>query len=69
MNYSTEQIARVASVIMMIALLKGVDLTEVGITEDSLVVFITVGVTIIAQVYGYFRRYTKGDTNIAGKRK
>jgi len=62
---STEQIARFATVIGLIIGWLGV---KEGPSQDELTAIIGAIVILGSTIYGYYRRWKKGDTNALGHR-
>ena len=70
-NYSKEQVARVVSALVLVigffGYKSGASVSEITNSIDTLVV---ASAFLIAQglnIYGYFRRYFKGDVSLGGK--
>ena len=71
-KYSSEQTARIVSAVFLLLGLVGykfgVSQNEVVGAVDTLVVSIGLLVALGVDIYGYFKRWSKGDVNILGKR-
>lgn len=70
-NFSREQALRITSFLVMGLMLFGVDLSQFGLTEDSLAEFLVTGVLVVGMLIdfiGYLIRWAKGDVNAFGGR-
>jgi len=71
-NYSSEQVTRVISALFLIFAFFGIkpEVSE-GQLVSSINTLVVAGGVIVAfgvDVFGYFKRWSKGDVNILGKR-
>ena len=68
-KYSSEQFMRIATTIVMVATLFGVDLEALGLGAEALAITGAVIVTIFLQIIGFIQRFRKGDVTLGGFRK
>lgn len=66
MNYSTEQAARIVQVIGFGLGLFGVQL---GVGSEELSAVLGAGIFVVSTVYGWVKRYQRGDLKLFGGRK
>lgn len=64
--YSTEQAARVVQLIGFVLSLFG---KKLGIENEELSQLVGAGIFIASTIYGWYRRYKKGDLTLFGARK
>ena len=71
-NYSSEQLARIISAIVLIMGLLGyhpsVSEGQIVSSIDTLIVSGIFLIGLIVDVFGYFKRWSKGDVTIGGRR-
>ena len=66
MNYSTEQAAKIAQIIGFVLTLFKVD---VGLDVEGLTQFIGAIIFVGATIYGWYKRFKRGDVTVGGFRK
>ena len=72
-NYSSEQLTRIVSAILIVLAFFGFrsEVSEKELVDATTALVVNGGLVLsfLGQLYGYFRRYFKGDVTIGGFRK
>lgn len=71
-SFSKEQALRMASFVVMMFAIAGVNLADHGLetkTISELIVNVALIIGMVTDAIGYFRRFNRGDVRLSGFRK